>query len=94
MKVSDLYSGIQSTQVFLRTIYSAKEVEPDNKGVISISSEFADSTIELFVVSKDRLGNVKTYSRFFKHDLMPPELTIDSITRVDGNARKIQVNMN
>lgn len=92
MKVSDLYSGIQSTQVFLRTIYSAKEVEPDNKGVIPISSEFADSTIELFVVSKDRLGNVKTYSRFFKHDLMPPELTIDSITRVDGNARKISIN--
>ena len=91
VKINDLYSGLLSSKIYLRTIYTSQEVEINPKGYIVIPSNLANSTVELFIVSTDRLNNITNYSKFFKHDLMPPELTFESSNKFDGNKRQFSI---
>ncbi len=89
--ISDLYSGFKSAKTFLRSANESIEMELNKEKSISIPKNFSEKTVELFVIATDRLGNTKTYSKFFKHDLTPPELNILTITKMDGNQRKISI---
>lgn len=89
--VNDFYSGILSVKTYLRTSSEFLEVEWDPKKSIRIPENFSEKILELKVVATDRLGNVAVYSKFFKHDLAPPSLAIESTVKFDGEARQISI---
>jgi hypothetical protein len=92
IKVSDLYSGVLSVKTYLRTVNESIEMDWITKQEISIPNNFSEKVVELVVIAADRLGNIKKYSKFFKHDLVPPELMVETISQIDGTARRISVN--
>jgi hypothetical protein len=91
LSVSDLYSGILSVKTYLRTSNEFFEIEWDPKKSISIPENLSEKILELKVIATDRLGNVNVYSKFFKHDLAPPSLVIESTVKLDGEARQISI---
>ena len=91
IKIKDLLSGIESAKVYLRTGNDFKEIDWDTKEGISIPEQFSDRTIELFITTSDRLGNTKTYSKFFRHDITPPEVRADILSSFDGIKRQIYI---
>ncbi len=77
LSIQDALSGIQSANVFLRTANESIEIDWNEKESISIPEKFSDRTVELFIVATDRIGNTKTYSKFFRHDIKTPEVSSD-----------------
>ena len=39
----------------------------------------------------DKIGNVKSYSKFLKYDLTAPIVSIESISGFDSNRRQISI---
>ncbi len=89
LKVTDLYSGILSVKTYLRTATEFKEFSLNEN--IVIPENFSEKIIELMVIATDRLGNIKSYSKFFKHDLSPPTLNIESSKTFEGKKKLISI---
>lgn len=87
LRIQDRFSGIESTQVFLRTANESIEIDWNESQPITIPDKFSDRTVELFIVAVDRIGNVKTYSQFFRHDLKAPEVSSDIFYKRESNGR-------
>lgn len=91
LSLSDLYSGLRSAKVFLRTSDESKEIKWQPDKPILIPNSYSEKMVELLVIATDKLGNVRSHSKFFKHDLKAPEVNIETITKMDGNKRKISI---
>ena len=95
LNARDIHSGILSIKTYLRTANDFKEFAWNEK--IIVPENFSEKLIELKVIATDRIGNIKSYSKFFKHDLTAPSVNIETISGFDSYKRQIfisQLNAN
>lgn len=89
LNARDINSGILTIKTYLRTADDFKELAWNEK--ITIPENFSEKLIELKVVAMDKIGNVKSYSKFLKYDLTAPIVSIESISGFDSNRRQISI---
>jgi|GEM_PF-2014848 hypothetical protein len=89
VNAKDIHSGILSIKTYLRTANDFKEFEWNEK--IIVPENFSEKLIELKVIATDKIGNIKSYSKFFKHDLTPPSVSIETISGLDNHKRQISI---